>query len=140
MLTSQLIGVVFGPETSPQPLPFEVPYRPVPIVVGGQISFQAKLFDVDTWDPYDLTGIYDIQAHFANADGTILTISKIGGGITVPTPTLIGKVNLALTAPQSTALNPDTGVTLQLHLILTIGADPIIVSIPAAYDVLEATP
>lgn len=114
------------------------------IVQGGVTGNASNPFvvrlktDPVTMDPFDLTSIYDIQTCFHNADGTELMVGKVSGGITIVGNPLLGKILIALTAAQTALLAVSDPTTLELAIVPTLGADPVKVSIPLAYSVVQS--
>ena len=76
---------------------------PFKIITGNQASFLVRLKNAVTGDPYDLTGVYDIQTCFLNGDGTelMLGIQAPNSGIAVVGNPVIGKIQITLTAAQT---------------------------------------
>jgi hypothetical protein len=109
------------------------------IITGGQASFLVRLRNAITGDPYDLTTVYDIKTCFLNADGTelMLGIQAPNSGITI-VGAAIGKIQIALTALQTSLLLPIRGQALDISIYPTNATpvEPIPVRIYDAYSVL----
>lgn len=115
---------------------------PFKIITGNQASFLVRLKNAVTGDPYDLTGVYDIQTCFLNGDGTelMLGIQAPNSGIAVVGNPVIGKIQITLTATQTGLLLPVRGEALDISILSTdlspAPQNPIPVRIYDAYSVL----
>lgn len=107
--------------------------KSVQIIQGGQKSFVVRLVDSETGDPYDLTAATEVETCFENDDGTELMLN-LAGGVTILNA-IIGKIQISLTAAQTTALRVLQGGTLELAV--TFAGDPVKIQIPLAYDVVQ---
>ena len=108
--------------------------KPAQIIQGGAVSIVVRLINRQTNDPFDLTGLTALTCCFQNSDGTELMLS-LTSGLSVLTAVL-GKIQLSLSAAQTTLLNEVEQATLELTL--TFAGDPIKVQIPNAYTVVAS--
>ena len=111
---------------------------PVEIIQGSKGQLNCKFLRKASRDPFDLTGVTDIQVCFANDDGTELQLSLLTGGITIVGNPVIGLFSISLTRAQTLALAVDDHATLQVGFVVA-GGDPEIFSIPAAYTIIAST-
>ncbi len=109
----------------------------VNIIQGGLKTFVVRLLSVATGDPLNLAGVTEITTCFQNADGTELMLTyTASGGITVVS-TVLGKIQVALTAEQ-TALLLVTEEAATLEVGVDLGNGPMKVQIANAYSVLQS--
>lgn len=108
---------------------------PVDIVQGAGAVLNCKFLYRGSLDPLDLTGVSEIETCFLNDDGTELMLSLTGTEIAVFGNPILGKITITLTGVQSAALAVARLATLQVKFTFP-GGQPVVLQIPAAYNVL----
>lgn len=105
---------------------------PVQIIKGSKAQLIVRLRDVND-DPYDLTGVTEIQTCFQNEDGTETVIKLTTSGIAIIGNPILGKISINLTASNTNLLSTaDVGI---LELAITTSGDPTKLQVPGAYEV-----
>lgn len=107
------------------------------IVKNSDRTFIIRLVRADNGEPFDLTGVTNIQAKFTNEDGTVLSINLTDGGapITVVGAATSGKISVAITKGQSGSLMPMNPAPFSL--VISIPSGQMVVNLPYQLAVFE---
>lgn len=77
------------------------------ITMGSDVTLYVRLRN-EYDDPFDLTGVTEITAKFANSDQTVLSKTMTDGSVAI-TSAVLGKISIALTDQETSALKDGQG-------------------------------
>lgn len=99
------------------------------IVKGSDVLLHVQIVDHDTKEPFNLNGLVNAIAKFANTDGTTLSIT----GVLVSAD--CGKLDFPLTAAQTALLA--SGELQSFQVTITKSGEIKVVLFPEALEILE---